>query len=426
MEELIVQSHNFEQAKKELKKFSEKIPKELKLGKIDSEKEISEFVSDFVLGRGIGKDHIVKGKEINELIEQIQTNLKDINEIHIEFITQVGNVYDALKSLDEDYIKKICVVLAAATQASKEAKTAQKDIKTTVENQKKMIQVLQRFKKELEVVKHINDVDKIWDETVSNIEEIDKLWKRNQESDEIIEKLSKNQKELQTEIKKLPEIESIIETEQKKIKELEALKTNLEKIEHIEDIDVIWNETENHKQKIINIEKSIKNLDTSMVEQEDKVKKLQEVGERIEEIRHLADVDALWENVQKSDKEIEKLSKNQKRLLIEIKKLPGIKSIIETEQRKIKKLEILKTNLEKIEHIEDIDVIWDETENHKHEIRNIEKSVENLEKENQGLIRKIETIKNESDKKIKTAYILAGSSMGLAIVELIIMVMRLM
>ena len=59
MEELIVQSHNFEQAKKELKKFSEKIPKELKLGKIDSEKEISEFVSDFVLGRGIGKELMV-------------------------------------------------------------------------------------------------------------------------------------------------------------------------------------------------------------------------------------------------------------------------------------------------------------------------------------------------------------------------------
>lgn len=178
MEELIVQSHNFEQAKKELKKFSEKIPKELKLGKIDSEKEISEFVSDFVLGRGIGKDHIVKGKEINELIEQIQTNLRDINKIHIEFITQVGNVYDALKSLDEDYIKKICFALAAARQASKEAKTAQKDIKTTVDNQKKIIQVLQKFKKELEVVKHIKDVDEIWDETASNIEEIGELWKK--------------------------------------------------------------------------------------------------------------------------------------------------------------------------------------------------------------------------------------------------------
>ena len=249
---------------------------------------------------------------------------------------------------------------------------------------------------------------------------------KNQESDEIIETLSKNQKGLLTEIKKLPRIESIIETEQRKIKELEVLKTNLGKIEHIEDIDVIWDEIENHKHEITNIEKSIENLDASMTEQEDKIKELQEEKEKIDEIKHLEDVDVLWEDVQKSDKEIETLSKNQKELLTEVKKLPKIESIIETEQRKIEELEVLKTNLGKIEHIEDIDVIWDETENHKHEITNIEKSVENLEKENQGLIGKIETIKNESDKKIKTAYILAGSSMGLAIVELIIMVMRLM
>ena len=544
MKELIVQSHDFEKAKKELKEFSEKIPKELKLGKLDSEKEISEFVSDFVLGRGIGKDHIVKGKEINELIDKIQDNLKDINEIHIEFIKQVGYVYEALKSLDKEYIGGIVVAVNTATKACEEAKTAQKDIKKTVENQKKMIQVLQKFKKDLEVIQHINDVDKIWDDTASNIEEIGELWKRNQESDEIIETLSKNQKGLLTEIKKLPGIESIIETEQrkieeletlkanlekiehiedidviwdetenhtqkitnieksvenldasmteqeekvkelqeerekideikhledvdvlwedvqksdkeietlsknqkellteikrlpkiesiietgqKKVKKLEVLKTNLEKIEHIEDIDVIWDETENHTQKITNIEKSVENLDASMTEQEEKVKELQEEREKIDEIKHLEDVDVLWEDVQKSDKEIETLSKNQKELLTEIKRLPKIESIIETGQKKVKKLEVLKTNLEKIEHIEDIDVIWDEIENHKQKITNIEKNIENLEKENQGLIGNIEKIKNESDKKIKTAYILAGSSMGLAIVELIIMVTRLM
>lgn len=66
MEELAIQTHDFEKAKNELKRFSEETTADLDLKKVDSDKGAGEFFGDLFLGRGIGLNHTVKGSELNE------------------------------------------------------------------------------------------------------------------------------------------------------------------------------------------------------------------------------------------------------------------------------------------------------------------------------------------------------------------------
>ena len=77
---LILTTHDdFENAKKEIKKFSEQTTTDLDLRRVDDSKGVGEFLGDWFFGRGIGKDHLVKGEELNDLTSQIQTHLHSIN-----------------------------------------------------------------------------------------------------------------------------------------------------------------------------------------------------------------------------------------------------------------------------------------------------------------------------------------------------------
>ena len=67
MNELVIQRHDFENAKKEIKKFSEQTTTELNLKMVDNSKGVGEFFGDLLFGRGIGLNHKVTGEELNEL-----------------------------------------------------------------------------------------------------------------------------------------------------------------------------------------------------------------------------------------------------------------------------------------------------------------------------------------------------------------------
>ena len=88
MGELVIQYHDFENAKKEIKKFSEQTTTDLDLRRVDDSKGVGEFLGDWFFGRGIGKDHLVKGEELNDLTSQIQTHLHSINNTQIKLIKE--------------------------------------------------------------------------------------------------------------------------------------------------------------------------------------------------------------------------------------------------------------------------------------------------------------------------------------------------
>lgn len=194
MNELIIQKHNFEKAKEEIKAFSEQTTTDLELKKVKDSKGVGEFLEDYFLCRGIGLKHTVSGEELNELTAQIQTHLLSINDTQLKLIKEFGQVYCALEALDKDYIHAILVSIDATKKTSQGIQNTQEQIKKIVENQKKTLEELQKFKQKLDSYTHLGDIDQIWSDYQSWIEEkkvlsksIENIIERSKESEKKVE-----------------------------------------------------------------------------------------------------------------------------------------------------------------------------------------------------------------------------------------------
>lgn len=162
MSELIIQYHDFENAKREIKKFSQQTTTDLDLKRVDNYKDFGEFFGDLFWGRGIGADHFVKGEELNDLTSQIQKHLHSINNTQIKLIKEFGQVYNALEALDNDYIQAILVSIKATEKTSESIQKTQEQIEKIVENQRRTLEELKKFKQKLDGYAHLGDIDIIW------------------------------------------------------------------------------------------------------------------------------------------------------------------------------------------------------------------------------------------------------------------------
>ena len=78
MDKMVVKYHDFENAKQEIKEFSEQTVTDIDLRRVDSSKSAGEAITDWLWGRGIGTDHIVKGAELNSVTSQVQECLQSV------------------------------------------------------------------------------------------------------------------------------------------------------------------------------------------------------------------------------------------------------------------------------------------------------------------------------------------------------------
>lgn len=159
MEELAIKKHNFERAKRQLKNFSEEIPEELTLRKVNDDKDFGEFVGDFFFGRGLGLDHKVTGEELNKLTVDLQKHFHDIYGTQTKLIKQFGEVYNTFEYLDKEYIQAILVSIKAVEETSEKVAENQKNITKNTENQEKMLKLI---KARLDKCAHLEDIDNLW------------------------------------------------------------------------------------------------------------------------------------------------------------------------------------------------------------------------------------------------------------------------
>jgi hypothetical protein len=161
-----LKTHKFNEAKEQLRKFSEEIPSSITL-QLFEEKFLKIF------------DRNVTGEKLNTLTREIQGHLISINNLHIKSIKEFGQVYNALDALDKDYILAITMAIKAAEEASNQAKESAnkakentEDIKKTIEVQKRLIDNLIYFKEQLDKYKYLENIDKIWNDYEAFKEEI--------------------------------------------------------------------------------------------------------------------------------------------------------------------------------------------------------------------------------------------------------------
>ena len=138
--ELVIKTHNFEDAKRRLKEVSEKKPEEFEI-------RLVKFKEKFLFLKEVG-EHKVTGDEFNSRITAIQQHLINLHTKTYENNKEFGEVYNALEALDKDYIAVILTSINAIEEVSKHMR---EEIDTIKEVQKKTLENLQKFKQELKM-----------------------------------------------------------------------------------------------------------------------------------------------------------------------------------------------------------------------------------------------------------------------------------
>ena len=248
MNELVIKTHDFELAKKGLKEFSQKKADELNIGTVRTD--------GWFFGLG---DHKVTGAELNERLSTIQQNLIDLNTTNNKTIKEFGQVYSALEALDRDYIQAILISIKATEKTSERIQATQDQIKKIVNDQKKTLEVLKKFKQKLDGYAHLEDIDKIWidcqkwyNETVTLSNSIDSamvISKANAQKAKDLEKV------LDTSEKKINDLSNQLNQHIEKLEAIISFISELEQIVHLQDIDEMWDSIELNSSQLSELEK---------------------------------------------------------------------------------------------------------------------------------------------------------------------------
>lgn len=269
----------------------------------------------------------VKGEDLNGLVTELQKTFFDINTRETKMYDQLDTVFKTVESIHKGSIEGIIVGVKSAQEAISQAEYA---IETITET----LVILQEFKNQLEEnTEHLNDIDIIWDAT--------------QQLDKDVQGLEKT---LAEKAKKFDE----------NIKVLMSLKSMLNKIKHIKDVDLMYKDL---SALCKNFEQERKNTNGRIDSISGEVKQLQGFKDTIEKIEHLGAIDEMFialENLQKSVLE-EKNRVSQEHSMI---------------REDIQKLVVYGQSLEKIEHLREVDTLWSNSEELSRGIAVLEKTME--------------------------------------------------
>ena len=215
MEQLEIQSHNFQEKILKNKSNSEQKLHKLELKRVDESKGVWQQIEDALSGRGFFPEHVVTGKEFNTLIEQLQPYLHNFNSAQIDLYKEVGEVYSLLEGLDKDYIQAIIVSIKAAEETSKGIRNTQNQIEGIVKNQKQTIEKLKEFKQKIDSYTHLKDNDSMWNTVNAHSKQMNVF---EQQGSVTVTSMKKYQEEIDRKIEKLTqESNSKIESLKNKI-----------------------------------------------------------------------------------------------------------------------------------------------------------------------------------------------------------------
>lgn len=365
MDEITINPHSFEMAKKSIKNFSQKKADDFKIEEVE--------IGGAIFGWG---NHRVTGSELNERMGSVQNNMIAMNDSINKTIKEFSQVYNALESLDKDYIQGILLSIKATEETSKKVQKTQQDLKKVVDNQKKTLENLKRFKEKLDQYTHLKDVDQLWKDLQNWQEDIVDLSEQIERCKKEINRVVKNNDELK-------------QFEQK-------LKNN----KHIYDIDKMWNSCEKFQkdmgelsEKLVRYKKDVDRIGKSTDE-------LKQFEQKLKKNEHLYDIDQLWQECINSNKRVE----------------INTMAVKDT----VKKYEMLNENVDSLnECVNTVESL----------VKKQSSNFEGIKDQNNELLEMIKTNeKNSMDafanmrKKIRYSYMIAGGSAGIAIVELILII----
>ena len=179
------------------------------------------------------------------------------------------------------------------------------------------------------------------------------------------------------------DIKKTIEAQKKIITVLERHKEKLDKLNHLENIDEIWNDIRKLNQEISAYKNNFESAQKQVLRLEGSLKAVQKYADSLLNYEHLEDVDEIWERVSSHNNEISKI-------LIQLKKTnTDIQDLEDT----LNDMQSVVDEIRNYEHLKDIDHIWNDVESYKENIVDIGKKetknsseITSLRKETKDLI----------------------------------------
>lgn len=457
MNEIVIKKHNFELAKNRLKEFSEKKEAELKIDKVRTD-------GGFL---GLG-DHKVTGYELNNRMETIQKHLIDINTTNNKTIKEFREIYNALDALDKDYITSIVASVKAIEKTSNDVRIQQGvlnqhnkkqqlqqnkldahqgEIDKIVDNIKKTVSVLKAFKEKLDGLKHLTDIDKMWSDCKTIHNEVRVV------SDSFSMSIKAANERSQENVKRVEALRTALTIAEKKIEDLSkqsngliekldsviAFTMEVEQITHLKDVDEMWESLTSIHSSIGNINVEFGSIKKMMSQNQEDINSLLTFMEKLSGIKYLLEVDEIWGKNEEHQLRINRLEQAGK---IHANKLDELEHSdvrilerIDSNVSDINHLKAYKEKLSGISHLEDVDKIWEYVEKYTLQLTEIEKRDERLaatiqknkeevDEKIAATVQKTNATVNTLTKKVKYAYLIAGGSAGLAIVELILLLTK--
>ena len=418
MSDLVIKTHDFEVAKKGLKEFSQKKAEELKLNTVRTD-------GGFL---GLG-DHKVTGSELNNRLSTIQNLLIELNSTNNRTIKEFGQVYSALEALDKDYIQAILISIKATEETSKRIEATQEQIKRIVDDQKKTLEILKKFKHKLDSYAHLGDIDKIWNDcqnwynnitTLSN--SIDKATSTSDANTQKVEGLKETLKITE---EKIAGLDNSLNQQITQIESVYAFSCELEKIVHLHDIDEMWESLSNAHISLMNIFNDLNSTRGAITKQQSDIDIMFKFMDTLSVYKHLKDIDGIWSRTESHSERLDSLAQQSDNTL----------SLVHTNQNHIGELSKYKEELCGIKYLKEVDKLWNSNEVHSNQLSELEKQSEetnNFIQNNKKLIdMAIADVVEKNDiavqaltKKIKYAYLLAGGSLGLALIELVVIFLK--
>ena len=397
----IIKPHKFEVAKNNIYSLSKTVPN-VSLQEFPTEGSIFPW-----------NHHNITGKEANLLlVSPLQKTLIDQNSTISSLFKIANEVYNALESLDKEYIYGIIAAMKSAEVASDQAKAAsskaldastkatiaQTDIKRTIEALQVTVRILKDFK------------EKVTKELFSN-------------------------PPLNTRItfvnSKILSIENKISDIEDSAKDIKNILQDFSNLTHIKDIDQIWIDLKNNHEIVKGqndtLTSFISRVNQTTTRIDGDINALKQYRTMLETYQHLGDVDAMWNDVEEHKTNLEDFHKQVNDF---IEKVNQATSRIDTD---IEDLKQYRTMLETYQHLGDVDAIWSDVEGHKTNLEDFHKQVDDFIRETRSehariydLIHQMEAdndfTRKQYNKKIKIAYWISGSAAGLTVINYILQI----
>ena len=205
------------------------------------------------------------------------------------------------------------------------------------------------------------------------------------------------------------------------------------------ELDNLAATSENCKESIATLSKNLVDAEKYAADSRNLIIKLEDFREEVSALNHLMEIDEIWKKNEEHQIRIKRVEQESKVHIDELNELEQRDSkmceSITSNTHEISLLKKYKDELSGISHLYDIDGMWNDIEDHTSKLIECEKrDVEltdtiqkNKEEVNEKIVEAVQAANVAVEiltKKVKYAYWIAGGSAGLAIVEMILLLMK--